>query len=88
MLTAITYNCSPDTLADIAKDEFAEAFENEMLNVFGAPMSIEVSFTPSVRSEVTSWDSDDYEADADLENTWRERINHIARKAFEAACAK
>ncbi len=83
MLTKIVYNCSPDSLGGVSEDQFTEAMENAVYSVpsFGE-LDFSVTFKLAVKSEITSWSSDDYDADADLENTFREQFDQIAEGAW------
>lgn len=83
MLTAITYNCTPDSLGDVSQEDFVDLFENEFYAKYGYA-SLTVTFDPAVRSGVTAWASDDYNADADLESNWLAHIGRLAEKAFNA----
>lgn len=85
MLTAITYNCNPESLGDVTEEAFAEAFENEVrCRPSYGELSVSVTFS-SGKSEVTEFSSDDFDADVDLENTFREQFDRMAEKAF-ASC--
>lgn len=85
MIRAITYNCTPDSLGDVSQEAFVDAFENEMrAKLSFGDISIEVTFDPATRSEVTKWSSDDLDADSDLEDTFCEQIDRIAERAFNA----
>lgn len=85
MLTAITYNCNPDTLADVSPEAFSEAFENEVrVKPRWRELAVAVTFD-NAKSEITTFASDDWEADISHENEFREEFAYLAEKAF-AAC--
>lgn len=87
MLTAITYNCTPDSLVDVDQTAFAESFENEVrVKRSYGDLEVNVTFTPDVKSEITAWSSDDYDADVQLENTIQAEFRRFADRAFEACC--
>jgi hypothetical protein len=88
MITAITYNCTPDSLADVAPEDFADAFENAVrARERFRDLGITVTFEPAVRSEVTVFASDDWEADITHEDEYRETFAALAREAFEHCCS-
>ncbi len=86
MLTAITYNCNPESLSDISQEAFSEAFENEIrVKPIYRDLAVTVTFNAG-KSEVTSFGSDDFEADVSHENEFRETFERLAGKAFSACC--
>jgi hypothetical protein len=85
MLTGITYNCDTESLGDVDRAAFVEAFENEVRAVSRfRDLSVSVTFE-SGRSEVTQFASDDWEADISHEDEYRDRFDDLAQKAF-ASC--
>lgn len=87
MLTAITYNCNPESLADVSQESFAEAFENEVrVKPIYRDLAINVTFDDA-ESGITAWSiaSDNPDGDIDREGEFREEFRRFAEKAF-AAC--
>lgn len=88
MLTAITYNCDPESLGDVSQEEFVDAFENEIrVRPNYRELSVRVTFDPAIRSGVTEFASDDAQADLYREDEFREQFDRFAEKAFSALCA-
>lgn len=86
MLTAITYNCDPESLADVPADDFATAFENE---VYAVPHYRELAVTVVFeRGEngVVLFTSDDPDADISHEASYRDEFKRLAEKAFDHCC--
>ncbi len=87
MLTKIVYNCNPASLGDVDQTAFAEAFENECrVSPSNGTLEIEVTFTAE-ETGVAEFSSDDFDADVDLENTFRAQFDRYAEKAFAACLA-
>ncbi len=85
MLTAIVYNCNPESLGDVDPVDFVQAFENEIrVKPIYGNLEVAVTFN-SGKSEVTEFGSDDFEADISHESEMREKFANFAEKAF-AAC--
>jgi hypothetical protein len=86
MITGIEYNCDPNSLGDISREAFVDAFEAA---VAASPrfrnVTVRVTFLAS-RSEVTKFTSDDWESDISHEEEFREAFSRIAEKAFAATC--
>lgn len=80
MLTAITYNCNPDSLGDVTPEAFVDAFENE---VYATPhrrnVSIRVTFYDSP-SGVTSA-TDDTDGDP---ASYHEEFTRYAERAWRS----
>lgn len=84
MLTAITYNCEPESLADVDQAAFVDAFENVVRCVPKyRNLAVRVTFDAQ-RSEVTQFSSD--EADIGDPAELRDRFSRLAEKAFAACC--
>ncbi len=85
MLTAITYNCSPETLDEISQTAFGEAFEND-IRVKPIYRDVEVNVTfKSGRSRVTNWCYNEDEPDMDF---LHDEFAYLAERAFSACCAE
>lgn len=83
MLTAITYNCTVESLDAVPQEAFADAFENE---VHAEPQyrntDVKVTFRQDCRSGVTAtaWGEDDPGRDMmELDEEFRE----LAQRAWE-----
>lgn len=87
MITAITCNCDPESLGDVDRAAFVDAFENE---VHAKPcrrdLTVTVTFDAG-RSEVTSFASDDFDADVSHEDQFRDEFRRLAERAFAACLA-
>jgi hypothetical protein len=85
MLTAITYNCNPESLGDVAPETFVDAFEAA---VVARPkyrdLFVTVTFEPAA-SGLTSIASDDTDADISHDAEIRDEFGRLAERAFEAA---
>ena len=85
MLTAITYNCDPESLADVDQDDFVDAFENAVRSrPIYRDLAVTVTFDAG-RSQVTNFASDDFDADVSHEDQFRDEFQRLAEKAFAAA---
>ncbi len=85
MLTAITYNCDPESLGDVTPEAFSEAFENEVrVKPIYRDLAVTVTFDAGA-SEVTKFAADDFEAALSREDEFRDEFAGFAEKAF-AAC--
>jgi hypothetical protein len=84
MVTAINYNCTPDSLGDVGQSDFVEAFENEIrVRPLYRDLKINVTFEPAVKSEITGYTTD---GDDDLTDGTRAEFYYLAEKAFKACC--
>lgn len=84
MLTAIVYNCDPESLADMDQSDFADAFENEIRDVPRfVDLRVLVTFS-SGKSGITSFSSDDWEDDVRHEEEFREKFHRLAERAFSS----
>jgi hypothetical protein len=85
MLTRMTYNCTPDGLADVSQEAFVDALENEFA---AAPLlrncSLTVTFDLAHRSSVTSVAVTD--GDSNDPADYEELARGLAEKAFNACC--
>ncbi len=82
MLTSIKYNCNPDSLGDVSPEDFVTAFENEVRSrPEFADLAIEVTFEMGA-SEITTFGSDDADADISHEAELQVRFDHFAERAF------
>ena len=87
MLTAVTYNCDPDSLADVAPADFADAFENEVrVRPIYRDVAVTVTFEPGP-SGVATFASDDPDADLDRDDEYRAEFDRFAERAFAACLA-
>ena len=86
MLTAVTYNCDPESLGEVDQVDFVEAFENEVrVKSLYRDLSIRVTFTPGYASGLTAVASDDWESDLAFDAQFDAEFSQFAKRAF-AAC--
>jgi len=86
MLTAIVYNCDPESLAEVDAAEFAEAFESEVrVRPSRRDLSVRVTFEPG-RSGLTTITSDDPQDDLSYNEQIQEEFGNYAERAFRACC--
>lgn len=85
MLTAITYNCDPESLDSVTGAEFAEAFENEVRAYRPVYRDLRVAVTfDTGASGVTVYESDDPDADLSHAPELDELFGRLAERAFTA----
>ena len=83
MITAVTYNCTPDSLADVSPEEFVDAFENEVrARPRWRDLAVEVTFDPAPVSGVIVFYSDDWKADFSHYEEFRQEFRRFAERAF------
>lgn len=87
MLTAITYNCDPESLADaVSQQSFVDAFENKVrVKPQYRELTVAVTFESALYNGVSAFESDDWEADISHEEEFRAEFKRFAEKAW-AAC--
>jgi hypothetical protein len=85
MIIRMTYNCTPDGLADVSQEAFVDALENEFAAV---PQlrncSLSVTFDLAHQSAVTSVAVT--EGDSDDPADYQEMARGLADRAFNACC--
>lgn len=85
MLTAITYNCDPESLDSVTATEFAEAFENEVRAYRPSYRDLAITVTFDVGSSgVTVYKSDDPDVDLSHADEFDELFGRLAERAFTA----
>lgn len=89
MLTAITYNCNPESLGDITPEDFVDAFEAEVVALPQYRNTlVEVTFK-NTRSHVATYATDSLDVDnyESFDDRLRTEFEQIAERTFNACLA-
>ena len=86
MLTAITYRCNRDSLGDVSEESFTEEFEDAVLQKYGHPTTVTVTFSDQP-SGVESYETDD-NRDFEFDEAMRAGIERVAEIAEQSCRVK